>query len=318
MAYLTATVLLLSLAPNSEARTSTTFWGFWSHKFINRAAVYRLPPDMAYFFKHHIDQIAENAINPDRRRYSVVGEAERHYIDLDVYGDSAVHLPRSWHEAVARYGEDSLRKHGIAPWHLQKHIAWLTDAFRQRNHQRILTLATDLGHYIADIHVPLHTTRNYNGQLTRQEGIHAFWESRLPELYAEDYDLWIGPVNYLDNTTDAIWSTVFRTHAACDSVLRLEKKISGGIPADKQYVYETRNNALVRLPSREFAESFHRALSGQVERQMKAAIRLIGDIWYTCWVDAGQPDLGQADTQYADEPPADRPVLPGIRPEPGR
>jgi hypothetical protein len=28
-----------------------------------------------------------------------------------------------------------------------------------------------------------------------------------------------------------------------------------------------------------------------VERQMKSAIRTIGDFWYTAWVDAGQPDL---------------------------
>lgn len=32
-------------------------------------------------------------------------------------------------------------------------------------------------------------------------------------------------------------------------------------------------------------------LDGQVERRMRAAIKTIGDMWYTCWVDAGQPDL---------------------------
>ncbi|WP_310589062.1 hypothetical protein [Dyadobacter chenhuakuii] len=53
-------------------------------------AVFRLPPEMQVFYKKNIDFITENAVNPDRRRYAVVGEAERHYIDLDVYGDSAV------------------------------------------------------------------------------------------------------------------------------------------------------------------------------------------------------------------------------------
>ena len=28
-----------------------------------------------------------------------------------------------------------------------------------------------------------------------------------------------------------------------------------------------------------------------VERRMRAAIKMIGDFWYTAWVDAGQPDL---------------------------
>ena len=28
-----------------------------------------------------------------------------------------------------------------------------------------------------------------------------------------------------------------------------------------------------------------------VQRQMRGAIKMIGDFWYTAWVDAGQPDL---------------------------
>jgi protein tyrosine phosphatase len=32
-------------------------------------------------------------------------------------------------------------------------------------------------------------------------------------------------------------------------------------------------------------------LKNQVERQMRASVKMIGDFWFTCWVDAGQPDL---------------------------
>ena len=53
--------------------------------------------------------------------------------------------------------------------------------------KKVLFLATDLGHYIANAHVPLHTTLNYNGQLSNQSGFHAFWESRLPELFSENF-----------------------------------------------------------------------------------------------------------------------------------
>jgi hypothetical protein len=28
-----------------------------------------------------------------------------------------------------------------------------------------------------------------------------------------------------------------------------------------------------------------------VERRMRASIKMTGDLWYTAWVDAGQPDL---------------------------
>lgn len=267
-------------------------WGFWAHKRINRLAVFRLPVEMQYFYKSNIDYLTENAVNPDKRRYAVVGEAERHFIDLDVYGDSALSvLPRFWNDAVTKMGEDSLRKHGIVPWHLQIASYQLTEAFKQKNTARILRLSADLGHYIADAHVPLHTTRNYNGQLTGQEGIHGFWESRLPELFAENYQLWIGEVRYIDNVSKEVWRIVAESHAASDSVFQFEKQLTLSFDPDKKYTYELRNNILTRTYSREFAERFDAMLSGQVERRMKASVAVVGDMWYTCWVNAGQPDL---------------------------
>ncbi len=267
-------------------------WGFWAHKRINRLAVFRLPPEMQIFFKTNIDYLTENAVNPDRRRYAVVGEAERHFIDLDVYGDSAVAiLPKYWNDAVAQFGEDSLRKHGIVPWQLQASAYQLTQAFKDKDARKILRISADLGHYVADAHVPLHTTRNYNGQLSGQEGIHAFWESRLPELFAEDYDLWIGQARYIDKISDEVWGVVRASHAASDSVFNFEKELTGTFDPDKKYSYELRNNVLTRTYSREFSEKFHQLLRGQVERRMKASVAMVGDMWYTCWVNAGQPEL---------------------------
>lgn len=276
-------------------------WGFWAHRRINRLATFRLPPEMGIFYKKHIDYITENAVNPDRRRYAVVGEAERHFIDLDMYGDSALQiLPKSWADAKTKFGEDSLRKHGIAPWQVQITAYQLTAAFRSKNPRQILRISADLGHYVADSHVPLHTTRNYNGQLTGQVGIHAFWESRIPELLAQDYDLWLGTARYIENPATAIWNAVAVAHLACDSVLLFEKQLTEKWPEDKKYSHETRNGMLVRVYSNEFTTKYDQMIQGQVERQMKAAISMVGDLWYTCWINAGQPDLSQLVFQNSD------------------
>ena len=32
-------------------------------------------------------------------------------------------------------------------------------------------------------------------------------------------------------------------------------------------------------------------LDNQVERRIRASVLAVGSIWYTAWVDAGQPDL---------------------------
>lgn len=274
----------------------TQAWGFYSHQLINRMAVFTLPPEMLGFYKYYIQYISENAVNPDNRRYVVKDEAPKHYIDIDVYdrifNDSAIYkMPRYWSQALKIFPEDTLMAYGIVPWHIEKMHYQLTEAFKQKDVKRILRVSADLGHYIADANVPLHTTENYNGQLTNQLGIHAFWESRLPELFAKDYDFFIGQAQYIDNTQMRAWQAVTIAHQALDSVLKFEKILTEKLSADKKYTIEERNRLMVRTYSKEFAQNYHQMLNGQVMRQMRAAIKMIGDFWFTCWVEAGQPDL---------------------------
>jgi hypothetical protein len=267
-------------------------WGFYAHKRINRLSVFCLPPEMVGFFKYHIDFVTENAVNPDKRRYAVLGEAEKHFIDLDAYGDSAVYkLPRYWQQALEKYPEEELREKGIGPWNVYHTKILLTEAMKRKDPKAILRLAADLGHYIGDMHVPLHTTKNYNGQLTNQYGIHGFWESRIPELLSEDYDFFVGKADYLRSPQIEIWNTLAQTHAALDSVLSFEKTVSARFAEDKKYTFEERGGINTRQYSREFTLAYHQALGGQVERQMRRAVKMVADFWYTAWIDAGQPDL---------------------------
>lgn len=267
-------------------------WGFFGHQRINRLAVFTLPPEMIGFYKKHLTYLTENAVNPDKRRYILPQEAPRHFIDLDVYGDSAAYkLPRTWQAAVEKYTEDSLLKHGIVPWHINRVKNQLTEAFRQHDQLSILRLSADLGHYIADACVPLHTTRNYNGQFTNQRGIHGLWESRLPELLANQYDFLVGPAKYIARPQTKAWEIVQRSHTALDSVLRLEKEVTESFSADRKYAFEERGSTTVKVYAPAFSKAYHQRLSGQVERQMRLAVKLVGSFWFTCWVDAGQPDL---------------------------
>ncbi|MCX7638808.1 MAG: S1/P1 Nuclease, partial [Cyclobacteriaceae bacterium] len=156
--------------------------------------------------------------------------------------------------------------------------------------EAILRLSADLGHYVADAHVPLHTTENYNGQFTGQEGIHAFWESRVPELLSASYDFWVGSATYETDVRKRVWSAIVQAHEAVDSVLRIERELSEKF-GERKYSFETRGRQTVRVYSREFAMAYHQALNGMVQRQMRAAIRMLGDLWFSAWVDAGQPDV---------------------------
>jgi len=93
-----------------------------------------------------------------------------------------------------------LDEYGILPYHLVEYQNRLKNAFVRQDLKKIIRLAGELGHYIGDAHVPLHTTVNYNGQLTGQDGIHAFWETRIPELFATaEYDFWVEPREYIED-----------------------------------------------------------------------------------------------------------------------
>lgn len=266
-------------------------WGFFSHQKINRLAIFTLPPDMIVFYKKHISFLTEAAVNPDRRRYAVKEEGPRHFIDLDAYADtSSILLPRYWKPAVSMWCEDTLQAHGVLPWHIDRMYRELKDAFMIRDPSKILRISAELGHYVADAHVPLHTTCNYDGQDTGQSGIHAFWESRLPELYFVQYDFLVGKAEYISNVQLAAWNAVIHSHAAVDSVLEFEKQLSvrsGG----RQFSFETKGKRTVKVVAAEYAGAYHKLLSGMVERQLRASIKMTADIWFTAWVDAGQPDL---------------------------
>lgn len=268
-------------------------WGFHGHRLVNNTAVYALPPEMFVFYKRYIDYITDHSIDPDRRRYSDTAEACRHYIDIDYYEKALPFdtVPTFWTDAVKKYGEDTILSHGIVPWHIMLMKQRLTKAFRDKDMKAVLRLSADIGHYIADAHVPLHTTHNYNGQFTGQHGIHAFWESRLPELFSNGYDLVIGQCFYVDSMQWQVWKTISESYACLDSVLGFEKQLTKAFGEDRKYGFEEKGGRNTKVYSKDFSAAYARMLDDQVERRLRQAALMTSCIWYTCWFDAGQPNL---------------------------
>jgi len=270
-------------------------WGFYMHEKINYHAVFLLPPQMMILFKPNIGWLTEHAVDPDKRRYMVAAEGAHHYLDIDHYGSYPyAGLPRDYKAAILKYTSDTLQAYGIVPWWIQIMMGRLTRAFRDKDKQKILKYATELGHYIADAHVPLHVSSNHNGQLTHQEGIHAFWESRVPELFAEsDWDFFIGKAEYIPDLPAFVWARVLESAVAADTVLRCEKEINSLLRPDQKYAFEDRKGKLVKQYSTAYASLYERTLNHMIERRMRQSIFAVASCWYTAWVNAGQPSLDQ-------------------------
>ncbi|MDZ7877979.1 MAG: zinc dependent phospholipase C family protein [Saprospiraceae bacterium] len=357
-------------------------WGFFSHKLINRLAVFTLPEEMLPLFKPNIDYISEQAVAPDKRRFIVANEGFRHYINFDrwtflpqdkleaqilhtdifligergdtillfdfasirrlkrdyylkaktikkLFGrdsiivadstmrrffinntsriqpdedfpisiDSIIHLFKKERLILrgsfrSAFAKDKLTPSGILPFHLVSVQRQLTAAFIAKDKNRVLKLAAEIGHYIADAHVPLHTVSNYDGQQTNQSGIHAFWESRLPELFAKNqYDFFVGQAEYFDNPKKYYWNIIMESNKLVARTLKIEKEVAATFRDDNKYCPETVNRTVLKKPCFDFAQAYHEKLDGMIEERMQGAILSIGSTWLTAWTDAGKPNL---------------------------
>jgi hypothetical protein len=269
-------------------------WGFHAHKTIHKHAVYTLPIEISPFFNLYIYELEERSVLADKRRYTDTTEACKHYIDMDLYGISPFDsVPENWFRAKEKFTEDTLKSRGILPWVINweyKKLVWAMDS---GSIEQVIQHAADLGHYISDACVPLHTSYNYNGQFTDQKGVHALWESRIPEAFSADYEYFIGKSVYLENSLEFSWKLIEESFSLLDSTLRLEKKISTQFIYDTKFRMGSKNGKIKEAYTNEFISDYNKELNGMVERRLQRAILAVGSFWYSAWIDAGQPDLSR-------------------------
>lgn len=274
--------------------TFCSSWGFYAHYRINRLAVFTLPAAMERFYKSNIEYITQHAVSADKRRYVDSTEAPRHYLNADHYGKNPfAKIPQNWDDAAIKYSADTLLKYGTVPWVIQNNYYRLVKAFKEHDTLAILNTSANLGHYIADAHVPLHLTQNYNGQLTNQTGIHALWESRLPELFGYRYHYYTRKARYINDPLKEAFKICRSSFEEVDTVLRFERLLNKTFPSSKKYVTIKRGNKQVKDYSVAYSKAYQKMLNQMVERRMRSAILAVGSYWFSAWVDAGQPDLNK-------------------------
>jgi hypothetical protein len=283
-------ITLLLLAGSLALLTS---WGFLVHRTVNQLAIYRLPPNMQLFFFNQKEYLVKQSVRPDLRRNQDSTEATKHFIDFEAYGDSAAwKMPMDWQKAVDLYSKDSLLKYGYVPYHVITMMEHLTQAFRKMEKDSILFYAADLSHYIADAHVPLHTTLNYDGQLTNQRGLHALWESVVPEVELVHYDLYVkGKAQYISDPALYVWEIVRESHQLLGGVFEEERLATLQFTDSTKYRRVKRNGREMKYYTDPFAKAYSSRLGNTINDQLKNTAAAISNCWYTCWVNAGKPDL---------------------------
>lgn len=276
MAMLAGSLLLV-------AGVSQSFgWGFFAHRWIHRHAILQLPMPLQAFYQAVADSVVEKSIEPDLRREHDANEQWHHYIDVDHYDDFPFHkLPRAYEAAAAAFSRDTLLAYGDAPWHIDRTLKTLTVAMRLKEKKAIVQLSADLGHYVADLHVPLHTTLNYDGQRSGQHGIHSRFEREMIERFQDRYEFVPGNVETIADATATAFEIILDSYVWVDNLLHADAKAQ--LPMKKYETYED-FDAL-------YYENLQAALGGMAGKQMNAAATKVAAFWYTAWVRAGKPQL---------------------------
>src|ERR1035437_8748183 len=276
-------VLILCTAGLSSLLIS---WGIFGHEHINRSAVFALPAPLQSLFYNHIDFITQESTVPDLRKYTLNDKSEnpRHFIDLENYG-SIDSLPKTMAEAKAKYDDKFLQSNGILPWYIQDLMDKLTKAFKEKKKTEILFIAADLGHYLGDANMPLHTSANFDGQKTDQKGIHSLWEARLPEMFGKNYNYSTGDAKFIDDVPKEIWRIVMSSHKLMDTLLLKDHELRTKFAADKIFKADgdgkpLKNKYGQAVFSDEYAAQLHGSLNGMVEKQMRASIIASANFWY--------------------------------------
>jgi hypothetical protein len=291
--FMKKTILPLLLAALMLAHGTAGAWGFFGHRTITQVAVYELPSSLQAFYYRHLSDLVRQSTAPDERRNDDPTEAPKHYIDMDHYSEDNPFgkMPRQYDKAVDKYKADTLKKYGTVPWVVLEMKDNLTEAFRQRDSVGIIKYSAELSHYTADAFVPLHTTINYDGQLTDQKGLHSLWESQLPERFINDYKLDGEPAKYVKDPLAAIWDVLAQSYGFLGETFDRATKIEKTMKPEVRFTFSHKYGKTSRRYSDAFADAYEKEVGGMVDYRLKGAPTLVSSLWLTAWQDAGKPDL---------------------------
>jgi len=204
-------ILLLAMAAPLSA------WGRGGHRLVSQLALRDLPSDVAGWFKGQEDFFLEHSSDPDHWRQDRK-EGPRHYLDTENYGGPEG-VPFEVSSAMRKVGAKTFAKSGQVPWIIQDRLRDLVDAFKKGDRNQVAFVATVMGHYVADIHVPLHTTSNHDGQFSGQKGIHSRWETGLVERFVTLESLEVHPALLEADLGHAPWRWLKASNALVPQLL---------------------------------------------------------------------------------------------------
>ncbi|MGE0088834.1 MAG: T9SS type A sorting domain-containing protein [Bacteroidales bacterium] len=252
-------------------------WGGTGHYKINYAASLSFNQEMSQF-NTWINTLANHASDADYRKDDDPNEAPKHYIDIDNYSEfnSNGTIPQTLSGAIAAHSSYFVYDNGILPWATITAFDSLKNCFQRKDWSKAVLFASDLGHYVADGHMPLHITRNYNGYDTDNDGIHSRYESTMINSYISQINYSGENIAFVEDVNQYVFNYIYSNYIYVDSVIAADdyaKSISSDYYSDqyKTALWNYSKHFTIKL--------------------FKDASHALAELIYTAWVTAGSPSM---------------------------
>ena len=253
-------------------------WGASAHRLADDWAIGTLPPGLRNYFQSNHTFILDHSTDPEKWMKKDRYERMRHYIFLNKYGTFPyLELPHSYQAAVKKYGLGRITHNGVLPWQVGEYSLKLTNDFRKRDWEHVKLDAAALAFYVADAHDPLHTTENYNGQLTGQTGLERRFGTGLVDRYSHFFMYRPDSALKISDPTEYAFQMVLEAHTWVDQIILADLQALDSQPGYTDNYYDR----------------FYSRVGSTAMKEISTAAHDIGSYWYTSWVNAGRPELPQ-------------------------
>ncbi len=182
--------------------SSALAWGKRGHEMVGNLSAQLLAkehPQGKFLLQHSFDMGYYNNVpdlvwKVDPEIYKK--EGHQHYLDIEIFerAFSKKKDESPWNSSRTEFFKkypDIDNKAGRSPWRIEElsqKLKGITQQLQKKSlnkkekHQlqeQWLVTAGVLGHYIADLAQPLHVSENHDGQLSRQKGLHHWFEENI-------------------------------------------------------------------------------------------------------------------------------------------
>ncbi len=255
--------VLVALVIGLAWPSSAMAWGLAAHRWVALRAADLVRAECPAIGNAPRGALGDAAVEPDTvlKRRDGRREAARHYLNLDHYGPPPFRaLPRDRRTAEARYGMAVVEREGVLPWSGADVARELRDELRRGDLVAARVTAGHLAHYAADATMPLHSTENFDGQRTRQPGIHRRLEADLVDEDLGEYTrrAWkvtrrrpIAP----EGADGALFAALEQSHEQVAPVLQADRDAARGTRRGSRVYYRRLHADLVDLLSEQLGRA---------------------------------------------------------------